>query len=266
MRPPLPYIFALLVAATALAPLGHGATLLSSGPIGSFNTTNPFPNGITAGLDFNNDGAGSPTQSGLLGVLGSNNKSYSLTHNGITFDIAVINANQGNQNRDRGTGNANGPYGDLLRDFEQWFGRNAPGGAVEARIKVGGLLPNSTYDLSFFTMNFGAGNTTHSFYDGTSSAAPLVGTFTTSGNQSNAATFSPGFTMRYATDGSGVIDITILAPTFLDGANTDSRLTFNGMSVFLVPEPSTTLLGGLGMLALLLRRRRQRDPLRLSFP
>ena len=50
-------------------------------------------------------------------------------------------------------------------------------------------------------------------------------------------------------------DFTLTSPQFAAGANTDSRLEINGITVTLVPEPSAALLGSLGMLALLRRRR-----------
>ena len=40
-----------------------------------------------------------------------------------------------------------------------------------------------------------------------------------------------------------------------DGFDADYRLHLNGLQIEQVPEPSTALLGGLGMLALLRRRR-----------
>jgi hypothetical protein len=173
----------------------------------------------------------------------------------------VSNANQANQNRDRGPTNGSGQNGDLTRDFEQWYGIDAPGGAVEATIKVSGLLANSIYDLDFFTMNISSGNTRHFFYDGTSSADDLIVDYTTAGapnTEANRAIWTPGVTIRYETDSSGEIDVTIQATTApISGTDPRlaSRLTFNGMSVTLVPEPSSALLGALGMLALLRRRR-----------
>ena len=243
----------ILPAVVLFAPVGFSATVISHANIVPFNPDTYFSGGVTAGIDFND---ASPTQAGFLGVPASNSKTYNLTHNGITFDITVTNANQTNQNRDRGAGTVTAPRGDLTRDFEQWYGRNAPGGGVEAHIKVGGLIPNSVYDLKFFTMNLTAGQTRHLFYDGTSSAAPLIVDFSTSGNESNQSTWRPGIRIQYETDSSGEIDVTIQAPTFDAGSgNTDSRLTFNGMSVTYIPEPSSAALLAFGGLAVFRRRR-----------
>ena len=220
-----------------------GALLLTSAPalqsaeiipINSFDPNTFFAGGILAGLDFNDDSDGSTpgnqyvTQEGFLGVPNSNSKTYNLTTNGITFDIVVTNANQGNQNRWRGNATA----GALINDFEQWYGRFAePGTPVEAAFTMSGLTPNTVYDFSFFTYNLGAGQTTHTFYEGTSSAAPLITTFTTSGSSSNFSTWKPGITFRINSGATGVVSVTVQATEGLNGALYDSRVTFDGLSI-----------------------------------
>jgi hypothetical protein len=229
----------------AFATSGHAARVISHTNIFPYDPATYFSGGVTAGLDFDDN---SPTQSGFLGVPASNLKIYNLTHNGISFDITVSNANQANQNRDRGPTNGSGQNGDLTRDFEQWYGIDALGGAVEAHIKITGLLANSIYDLDFFTMNIASGNTRHFFYNGTSSSGDLIVDFTTAGapnTEANRAIWTPGVTIRYETDGSGEIDVTIQA-TIAPISGTDlrlaSRLTFDGMSVkYLEPAASNDL-------------------------
>lgn len=54
-------------------------------------------------------------------------------------------------------------------------------------------------------------------------------------------------TATFTSNGSGVIDIAVTASTGAEGPRV------NGLEI--IPEPSTALLGGLGLLALLRRRR-----------
>ena len=172
----------------------------------------------------------------------------------------VTNADQGNQNRNRNNVNA----GRLINDFEQWYGRNQAGG-VEAAVKLTGLVANTDYQISFCTYNVGAGQSTNNFYEGTSSADPLITSYTTSGNQNNYSTWSPGITFEINSGSGSEIDVTIQAPQFNAGPVgdptqfIDSRLTLAGISVVqgaTIPEPSSIALAGLGALALLRRRRK----------
>jgi hypothetical protein len=207
---------------------------------------------ITAGIDFNVSTGG--TQPGFLGVPATANKDYNVTHNGINFDITVINANNANQNRLRG----NVSLTPLTADFIQWYGTNQPGG-VEANITLTGLLSGRQYELSFYHWNDGAFQSVHSIFEGTSAATgTLISNFLPSGNPSTPATWVPDFDAVLRANGAGTIEVTILAPQFVAGSNLDSRLTFNGMSVTLVPipEPATATLGMLAVGGLMMRRRR----------
>lgn len=194
----------------------------------------------TAGLDFDD---ASSTQAGFLGVPASNNKTYDLVHNGITFDIDVINADQANQNRNRG-----GANGGLVQDFEQWYGINS--GTPEASIVIGNLVAFTDYAVSFFTYNAGAGQMVHNFYEGTSSAAPFITTFTTAGNAGTPATFKPGVTFSFNTGSSTSKAFTIQA--------VGQRITLDGIAVVqgaTIPEPGSLALLGLGGLMIARRRR-----------
>ena len=215
----------------------HSATVI---PITSFNPNTFFAGGITAGIDFDDGTSGNypnPTQPGFLSIPASNAKSYNLTTGGVTFDIQVANANFGNQNRNRNNTNA----GALMTDFEQWYGgQPTEGNAVEATFTLTGLVANSDYEISFFTANVGAGQTTHSFYEGSSSAAPLITTFPTSGSQNSYASWSPGITFGINSGASAEIVVTVQAnQSFNEGANRwDSRLTMDAVAVKAVAEPS----------------------------
>jgi hypothetical protein len=143
-----------------------------------------------------------------------------------------------------------------MNDFEQWYGSDTTAGnPVEATITLTGLVADTDYLLSFFTYNVGAGQTTHSFYEGTSSAAPLITSFTTAGGPANFSTWRPGITFQINSGSSAQIAVTILAPEVANGANSDSRLTFAGMTVTAVPEPGSAALLALGGLAIFRRRR-----------
>lgn len=239
----------LLVAALGLAQVAPSAFAATTfNPINGFNPSTYFTtNPITAGIDFND---GAPTQSGFTGIAASNNKSYLVTSNGITFDIDVFNANNANQNRDRGAS-----YGDLVRDFEQWYGTNQSAG-VTVTLTMTGLVANSLYDVSFFTYNGGANQTTYSYYEGTSTLDPLLGSFKADGGIANFGTWRPGVILGGMNSGAtGTISVTVSAPQFTAGANIDSRLEINGISVSMVPEPTSALAGLLGMAGILRRRR-----------
>lgn len=246
------------VASMTLASASQAATVTA---IASFDPDTYFDGGVTAGIDFDDGG---PTQSGFLSIPASNAKTYDVTTGGITFDIDVTNANIANQNRDRGSGGATNPFGDLTRDFEQWYGiHSTSGNAVEASVTLTGLVANTDYDLSFFTYNISSGQTTHTFYEGTSPAAPLITTFTTAGSQNNQAIWSPGVILRINSGANAEISVTIQADEFLDDkGNADpgdddyrSRLTLDGIAVNVVPEPGSLALLGLGSLLIMRRRR-----------
>ena len=218
---------------------------------------------VLAGIDFDVPSGASHTppsftwtESGHLSVPATTAKDYNVIHNGITFDIKTTYANQGNANRYRGGATAANPLNNLTPmtvDFIQWYGRNAAG-PVEAAITLTGLAANTNYTLSFYMYNAGAGQTTHSFYEGPVAPENLLSTFTTAGNQNTPATWVPNVDYTLTSDITGKIVVTIVAPQFdAGGGNTDSRLTFNGMSV--IPEPSTIGLLALSGLALFRRRR-----------
>ncbi len=211
--------------------LGEGAQIF---PITSFDPNTYFSGGITAGIDFDMDSSADPgfqavTQPGFLSVPADiSTKSYNVTHNGITFDIQTTNANQLNVPRWRG----NAAAGNLANDFQQFYGRSTTtGNGVKATVRLTGLTANTVYKLGFFTYNVGAGQTTHSFYNGTSTSDPLITTFTTAGMQTNYSTWVPGITFALNSGASGTIAVTIHAPEILTGSYYDSRLTLNGISV-----------------------------------
>lgn len=264
MKPKSALILPALAAFTASA---HAAVVI---PITDFNPYTYFtPQHV--GIDFD-DSEGAPgslvqTQPGFASIPQSNLKTYNVTTGGITFNWVVNSAaNQNNVNRYRNELTRGGP---LLNDFEQWFGNgHAAGAGVTATLTLTGLALNTEYDTSFFFANFSSSGTGAStlndptspftIYDGATTAAPVLDTFIPSGFFTGSAPnvdytgFSPGITIGSNSGPTGTIVLTVRAGT---DTGTESRLTLNGISVLAIPEPSSALLGGLGMLALLRRRR-----------
>ena len=226
----------------AFAPFAPAVDIIS---ITSFDPNTFFDGGITAGVDFDVDSDGSTsgaqlvTQAGFESINAGGGKTFNVTTNGITFDVVTTNANLGNQNRWRNNANA----GALMNDFVQWYGRYATADTniVESAITMSGLTPNTDYQVSFFTYNVGAGQTTHKFYEGASSADPLITTFTTSGSQNNYSTWSPGITFGFNSGANGEFVITIQASENAVSTNFESRLTLDGISLVEIPTPNDAL-------------------------
>lgn len=204
----------------------------------TFNPETFFDGNLTAGIDFDD---GSPTQEGFLSIPASNNKSYNVTTNDITFDLQVRNANLGNQNRYRGA-NALANSGPLIADFEQFYGKHPESGnEVEATLTLTGLAANTDYQVSFFTVNVGCCQTRTRFYDGATSDDPLITDFTTSGNSNNYDTWAPGITLQFNSGAGGEIVVTLQAEEGLQNdGNYDSRLGICGISVVSLGPPPVT--------------------------
>jgi len=207
---------------------------------------------ITAGIDFDvATGGVIYTEPGFLSLPATAAKDYNVTHNGITFDIKTTYASQGNAARNRNI-QALTP---LSTDFMQWFGRDQPG-AVEATVTLSGLEFNTDYELSFYHYNHGAFQNNHFLYLGASATTgTLLGTFMATGNPNAPATWVPNVNYTLNSGSAGEIVVTMQAEIYLNAGVEESRLTFNGMSVTLIPEPSSAALLGLGGLALMRRRR-----------
>lgn len=111
-------------------------------------------------------------------------------------------------------------------------------------ITISGLSNSDTYDLLFYGSrgNSNGLNQTWSLTQGTGGADV---THNSLNNESTAVDWN-----GVSTNGSGVIAFTITGPTGTTGA-----LALNCGEITAIPEPSAALLGGLGFLMLLRRRR-----------
>ena len=124
-------------------------------------------------------------------------------------------------------------------------------------ITITGLTPSSVYDFSAIGGRASGGNNgfikviTGAFGSGGSDidlidSDNLLDTFTLLNN----ATI---LNFQVTADSSGVVAFRFFENDAVN--NADNSATFNALSITGVPEPSTALLGGLGLLALLRRRR-----------
>ena len=206
-----------------------------------------------------------------LGVVADNNTGLSTT--GLTsstntatpWSVAVSmpgNASTGfGGNGINGTVGASGPFNTT--------GTNRPtvdgifvnqNGSSGPAITITGLTPNSLYDFSAIggrasggvdgfikvtTGAFGSGGSDIDLLPGDTD--DLLDTFTLS----NAGTI---LNFQVTSNVSGVVAFQFFENETIAG-NTVANATFNALSITGIPEPSAALLGGLGLLALLRRRR-----------
>jgi hypothetical protein len=133
-----------------------------------------------------------------------------------------------------------GDYKDLLQDYIYLYELVGPG---PTEITLGGLSPNSTYDLVGYTQ-VETGQGFNWTVNGTTQTA-------TGGTNASSLTEGQNYTRftQAMTDADGKLIIT----WSMIGTNPFSAVS--GLEVSLVPEPSTALLGGLGLIGLLRRRR-----------
>lgn len=144
----------------------------------------------------------------------------------ITFSAGVAEASAGW-----------GGGGDLFNDGIRAFNGNS------ASFTVGGLNSSLTYNIYLYSSN-GSGT-------GEGAAFTITG-FGTQNVSGNAG--GPGYVLgdNYVVF-SGITGVTSLSGNYTNFTNPHGP--FNGLQVEAIPEPSAALLGGLGLLALLRRRK-----------
>lgn len=171
----------------------------------------------------------------VMGTFGSTN---------ITLTASVGNTTA--NSRDRGANT--GPASDITRDFIQW----ATGDPIT--ITISGLAANQEY--AFLVWSGDLANNQIKTTDHTIAGASGGGTIrhtSVSLAEENAATGTSlhqvTFANVFSTSG-GTLTYTI---DYVSGGG--AAATLNGMQITTIPEPSAALLGGLGLLILLRRRR-----------
>ncbi len=238
-----------VLAALALAPVANALVINYSvhhadddGVVTSANLSGP--NGVAAGVETWNlpTSSGEPlvTQSSLLDAAGA------TTSVGVTFDTLG--------------GPDDWGYGSdlklLWRSGRGFY--NGPGN--NGSFSITGLVAGDVYDLWIATSHL-SGDAARNLGDWTTANTNTTGAsvvVNNTGNETNGSTWVAGANyVRFenvVVDGTGKITMTEHA---INPNLTDARVGFNGFQlVSAVPEPSSALLGGFGLLGLLHRRRR----------
>ena len=237
-----------VLAAIALAPVASATTINFSvhhaddnGVVTSANLSGP--DGVAAGVETWNlpTASGEPlaSASSLLDATGA------TTGVGVTFDTLG--------------GPDDWGYGSALKLLWR-SGRgfyNGPGNA--GSFTITGLTPGATFDLWIATSHI-SGDATRNLGDWSTANTNSTGSSITvdnTGQETNGDTWVAG--ANYVLFQSVVADVNgkITMTEHASQPNTtDSRVGFNGFQlVTAVPEPSTTMLCGLGLLGLVFRRR-----------
>jgi hypothetical protein len=139
------------------------------------------------------------------------------------------------------------------------------GAGNSASFTITGLTAGSLYNLYIASAHTDPGtvakgigdwSTTNANATGSSFIMDNTNTLASPNNQTNGTTWVPGVNYALfnlvAADSAGKITMTEHAFT---PNTTDSRIGFSGFQLIQVPEPSAAMLGALGVLALLRRRR-----------
>ena len=180
--------------------------------------------------------SGTNTQSGFTGV-----SSFPASDGTVTMTVNVNPTGF----RDRGTTVIAGePDEAILRDLAFWNGSG-----LVATFTFSGLQANTEYSAKAWVFDSAQGNNNKSFNFIT--AGGSGGGTTSITNTQNTLVFAqsgPFSLVNFTTTGTGTATIGM--------ENTAGSVSFvNAFQLTAIPEPSAALLGGLGLLALLRRRR-----------
>ena len=240
--------------------------------VGSIASAGPI---IVLGVDFNLES--SPTQSGFSpfassssGTLGSRNFDYSglslaYTQTGTVNIKLEVDANELIQARDRSAPADAGAFtqGNLYRDFAQ---HNAANRYLD--ILFTGLKPNQPYDVKFWAYDNAVTNQSNklNFIDYTSGSAGASGYIQWG---AGAVTANDQYTIMFSGTSSATGTMKYQAHVFTtaedpDGPNGTNSLTIgtqtqaklNALQIMTVPEPSSIVMFGFAVLAIVFHRRR----------
>ncbi len=170
------------------------------------------------------------------------------------FPANVDAGNRGVSGRDRAAPLDTGSfvYGDLLRDLVTRINQGNTSGSPLESLRISGLTPLTTYSLQLWAIDVGSGadNEVSEWYDMSSGSNVLLGTITndtTSPVMTSNNNFS--FVANVTSNALGQLQIGSVFPT--------SQGQMNGFVLSeVVPEPASATFAGLGLLGLMLRRRR----------
>jgi len=258
MKPNKRPIIVLLAVGLAALSTAHAGTILTSG-FGGVTTADVTLTGL-AGYGFlsvnnpavNNGlfGDGTSTTSGLFSTISDQNATPNVltTVSGIDPILNDLRAATGAQT----------PVGGITFGGAQAYGAYGgfPAGAGDLWSLDFANLAAGTYTISLFMGHSSDGRTFGLVADLTGVATNTVNSGAISGLGSTAGSGAGNFTaFRYdinftAAEGD---DLTLKLTSTSGGAA--GGAFFAGYTVALIPEPSTALLGGLGFLVLLRRRR-----------
>lgn len=130
---------------------------------------------------------------------------------------------------------------------------NGPGNS--ASFTINGLDNGTLYDLYIASARIG-GTTVGDWTTANTNATASSLIIDNTGNESNGSTWVSGVNYVYFHNVQpigGSITMTEHVNNTINGA--DGRVGFNGFQLISVPEPTTAMLAGVGLLALLRRRR-----------
>ncbi len=198
--------------------------------------------------------------SSLQGVIGSTGESWNQATG--TFSNLVDSTGGASSITVGGLsgGQNEGPANSIWLGNSNQFSKGA-----NQTITISGLATAGVYDIYIYALSHNSGS-----WGQPSNTERAAGAFTTtnvSGNGTSQSldngitgtgpgTFTAGSNyVRFQSivaDGSGNISIVVDA---LDAGANSTRLHVNGLQIVAVPEPSAALLGGLGLIGLLRRRR-----------